>query len=1236
MAMENSELIKYVNDKLSEISSLSNDTTKTAADFEAMFDDIYAHLPTNDASAKSAFKRINDVKQKLFNSRKDLFSDAESRKDIQGKYNAAKGTRLNSQNKETSEPIIEPVVEEQTQEPIVVPVVEEQTQEPIIVPIVEEQTQEPIVVPVVEEQVDEKTTFDKIKEIANNLIMENEETGQEQRVSDFGDDIIEKAANLYDKYSSLEKLNEVKQKVGAGDLSDFDGVKNEDIIFVLEIAEVYAKYVEVGKQEREDNILAGVTPTDKELKSLSFIDVKAPKKSLRQALDSNDPKMALMNNEDLLVANKYFVLDNKDAEDKAKCKEKIDEIMADRLRKIVEDGSHISPDNAVALMAICAYCTDPNLRDLVEQAKLAIKTALENYDKDHFGNLSNEAFLENYEALHEKAGKYNPFEDKDDELSSLKFKTSKKDKNGVVTEVDITDKKEIKKHQDCLLSVARELAVQKLAKEGNVTEADLNKEIKNQINAILAANVSVGQSVNVDRLAAVIAVPQVQSETFKARVCQKFKNTKLAKKVTSRVDAIDKKLTETYGDTYVKAKKVIKFAGKLSWGVAKNSALYAGAALVPGGTAVLLACNVYKSWKNLGPQLEGQSKVKKLGLIAATAVTTGLSVAGIGAGLGLNAQNFAEAGAVSPEAVSSVLTNISKYARMGIVTGAMMFPNALESVYLKIKQNELKNKLKQVDKLKDKDGKPLSDETKAKMINEIMQEQKRLKAKQGENLKEMATKGVGVLGGMACAQFITPFVNEQFSSMVEKAESLMDASKSITNNDVPSNSTPSVENSNVEAKTTGYRDFSERPSPLLPEEGEKFEPEKQWESMQEKFGFKDYDGDGKVDSPWSNEAEAVRAEAEGVERTPDDVAGKLEAEHKANLDEAKVAGSSGLGKESSYDHTLRHLENLNDSRIENNAQMAENLCEHFGDKANLATIACKMAPYALQAELGLDLPEGVNPTSYQMLDYISEHELTPEQQAKFDQFIEKNFDGVRFKTENFPDWSKPAVENTNTASQTPPQQETKTEAPAASESKTNNEKPEVKVVIIEKTNPITKEQIVIEQKYQQPFSDNGMTPQDRYAAERGYVPCPAFSRGLDYDGARDGTFRGYYGTYINPETGKVLYLPNDMVLDQDKIVATSIGNARDHMEMAARGLGQNMYNNTNGSYYGYGTRHMYPGGLGPGGAEVAYEPTREQKFWNTLGKINAISQTITGVAHDASHVSHDISHVIHDIKSWGH
>ena len=40
MAMENSELIKYVNDKLSEISSLSNDTTKTAADFEAMFDDI--------------------------------------------------------------------------------------------------------------------------------------------------------------------------------------------------------------------------------------------------------------------------------------------------------------------------------------------------------------------------------------------------------------------------------------------------------------------------------------------------------------------------------------------------------------------------------------------------------------------------------------------------------------------------------------------------------------------------------------------------------------------------------------------------------------------------------------------------------------------------------------------------------------------------------------------------------------------------------------------------------------------------------------------------------------------------------------------------------------------------------------------------------------------------------------------------------------------------------------------
>ena len=52
MAMDNKELIEYVNTRLSEISSLSKDESKTAADFEAIFDDIYANLPTNDASAK--------------------------------------------------------------------------------------------------------------------------------------------------------------------------------------------------------------------------------------------------------------------------------------------------------------------------------------------------------------------------------------------------------------------------------------------------------------------------------------------------------------------------------------------------------------------------------------------------------------------------------------------------------------------------------------------------------------------------------------------------------------------------------------------------------------------------------------------------------------------------------------------------------------------------------------------------------------------------------------------------------------------------------------------------------------------------------------------------------------------------------------------------------------------------------------------------------------------------------
>ena len=136
-----------------------------------------------------------------------------------------------------------------------------------------------------------------------------------------------------------------------------------------------------------------------------------------------------------------------------------------------------------------------------------------------------------------------------------------------------------------------------------------------------------------------------------------------------------------------------------------------------------------------------------------------------------------------------------------------------------------------------------------------------------------------------------------------------------------------------------------------------------------------------------------------------------------NLEAANEPGSSGLGNESSYEHTVRHLYNLNDARI-NGADglgyedMAENLCENFGQDANRVTIACKMAPYALQDALGLELPEGANPTTYQMLDYMSEHPLTPEQMESLNEFLDENFDGVRFMSENF-ETSNPSLMSAN-------------------------------------------------------------------------------------------------------------------------------------------------------------------------------------------------------------------------------
>ena len=1090
-------------------------------------------------------------------------------------------------------------------------------------------------------------------------VLENEEKSDNQNsgtgsvVLNFGDEGVVSNDYSVNEPISLEFGDEV---VGNGDASDGATPVTENLEPVASDGEELVDDALSGAHEDEDGneeenqepeltpeekhnnmILSTVTPTDKELDSLSFIDVKASKKSLYQAVMSEKPEVALMSVEDTLVANKYFVVDNeKDDDVSAKQKEVIYGVMKHHLENIIGDVSQITPDNAVALMAICLSCKDPALKELVDQAKLAIATALSQYDKVKFAELSVEQLNSNYEALQKDAKKFDPFSvepSNDDEfnLSTLTFI----DENGK----EITDKKVIKSYQECIVALAREQACQEMVTQDDYKAVDLNTKIKENTFKIIGSTSPTDAggkwAVRTQTLASTIAIPQSETETFKTRVCQRFKNSKFAKAVSKSVKSVDNKLTERFGEKYTTSKNVLKFIAKTTSSVAKTSALYGVAGLVPGGTAVLMGYNLYKNWKSVGPQLKDKNKsiLQKAGVIASVGLTSALTLTGIGASVGLGANTLVEAGVLSPESIGATMSNMGKYARMGVVAVASALPNAMESVSLKIKQMKLNWALKKIDKLKDSDGKPLSEEEKAKKIAAIIDDQKKLKVKQNANLKELATKSISVLGGMAAAQLISPVINQEIQEMREKAGDLLDAAKQVSHDG-------GIAGSGAEATKQAFNEgkshnpFNDRPSPLLPEENEASDRTSPWKSMIEKHGIYDRDGDGKVDLPWSDAAREASAN-EG--RTPDDVAAKTVEHDAKNLEASKVAGSSGLGNVSSYDHAVRHLDNLNDSRIGDTAAMAENLCEHFGDDANKAVIACKMAPYALQAELGLELPEGVKPTSYQMLNYIAEHDLTPEQQAKFDQFLDKNFDGVKFKTENFPDWNKPvnAVENNQNQTQTSAQ-EPKVNTPpkeqVAQNVAENKQTVEVKVKFEMASNHPAGYQVA-HQSMDHMYAN--MSPQDRYAMERGYMPCPEFSRGLDFDGSRDGTFKGYYGTYVNPETGKVLYMPNDMVIDRGMIKEVTIGNAHDHMRMAAQGYGQNMYNNHNGSYLGCSNRHMYPGGLGYGGSHVAYEASSGQKFWNVLDKINAVSSTVSNVAHNASHAAHDVSRTIHAIKGRG-
>ena len=341
--------------------------------------------------------------------------------------------------------------------------------------------------------------------------------------------------------------------------------------------------------------------------------------AIAAAMASNEPDKALSNIDDLVAAQAYY----KDDKDKSA---QLDPIVENRLKNL--SLSDITPTNAESYRLLCLQCGNEELR---QQGLNLIADAIIQYDKEHFGSFrpNTEELAANYDKAHAGLKDKDPFACKHDP-----------DKDTIdLGSVEFTDaagkplsEKETQKQKAAISALAREMAAQRLAKQGSYTPEELEQAYKDAAAEIVwGSQPKYGKNgkpqVDKDALASTIANQYLEAETFKDRCKQKFKDNPLVKKVSNNVEKIDKKLEERYGKKYVYAKQALKFVGKISGSVAKNAAIYGAAGLIPGGTAVVIGYNIYKNWANINKQLKdpNASTAKKCAMVIGACATTALS-----------------------------------------------------------------------------------------------------------------------------------------------------------------------------------------------------------------------------------------------------------------------------------------------------------------------------------------------------------------------------------------------------------------------------------------------------------------------------------------------------------------------------------------------------------------------------------------------------------------------------------
>ena len=462
---------------------------------------------------------------------------------------------------------------------------------------------------------------------------------------------IEAVATLYST-KGIEFIEDALSRAKKGEeIEELKGYSEESVIRILTLANSFTYHKESQEKDdipvvtpvvlsNEDQEILNTLGSLEELGKLDFLSNKIDQKTARDAIDSNKPNEALANVEDLLMAHYYF---GRDIENFAqKDVDVLDSVTKEQLQAILSDPSHITPSNAAAYRLLCEKCGDSTLKSQVLEA---IAKSLKEYDNDRFGpNPDPQKFNDDYVKLQLRVKNIDPLEFKAEENEP-----SLKDTIIIGEDGKPLSDEEAEEQKKALAELAKEIAIQNLLKKGNdnIDDDALKSEIKDVTNRILLGSggkVQGGKFVTtIQSLSTSVALIQNEATTFKDRVLQKFKDSDFGKKVHAKVSALDKRLEEKFGEHYKTAKSYAKAAGKFAVGTIKSSIMFAAAGLVPGGTAVLMGYNIYKSWKGIAPELKKKdvSLAKKAALVLGTAVTSTISMAAMAVGLDAGAENLA-------------------------------------------------------------------------------------------------------------------------------------------------------------------------------------------------------------------------------------------------------------------------------------------------------------------------------------------------------------------------------------------------------------------------------------------------------------------------------------------------------------------------------------------------------------------------------------------------------------------